>query len=257
MDNDKLVSVLVTTYNNTQYLYDSLNGILNQDYPCLELVITDNHSDFFPEQDIREYIEKNNKGNVVNVVLNRNSENLGAVKNFNIAIKLSKGKYMINHHCDDVLFNNNTISNIINYLENNPELLIVVGRILVYDNQLQNIFSEFPHQCDLQLMNLEPAEMYKKLCEIVCSYFPSPGLTYTRELIEKYGYYDERYYALDDLPRFMSLTRRGCKIGFVNNYIMKYRLGGNSFSDTLDNKIVQEELKLLYEREIEPFNEKN
>jgi hypothetical protein len=57
-----------------------------------------------------------------------------------------------------------------------------------------------------------PIDCYKHLC--AGKFIPSPGMSYKRELINRYGKYDEEYKLLDDYPRWLYLTINGCSIGF-------------------------------------------
>ena len=44
MQQKELVSVIMPSYNASKYIGDSIDCILNQTYPHLELLITDDHS---------------------------------------------------------------------------------------------------------------------------------------------------------------------------------------------------------------------
>jgi len=52
------VSIVVPTYNREQYLKDCLESIINQNYPNLEMVVTDDNSTDNTEEAVKKYIEK-------------------------------------------------------------------------------------------------------------------------------------------------------------------------------------------------------
>ena len=46
----ELISVVVITYREFSYIYETIDSILQQDYPNIEIVITDDASLDFPEK---------------------------------------------------------------------------------------------------------------------------------------------------------------------------------------------------------------
>ncbi|AJG99484.1 hypothetical protein LF65_02914 [Clostridium beijerinckii] len=132
MDNSNLVSVLVLSYNNLKYINDCLNSILEQNYPYIEIIISDDFSNDFQKNEIQQYIEANRKENLVNYVINQNSCNLGIVKNLNNAINLATGNYFINLACDDVLFDSKVISSIVDFYSK-TNFLVAAGHVAQYD----------------------------------------------------------------------------------------------------------------------------
>ena len=123
----KLVSILLLSYNRLQYIKQCLDSILNQSYPNIEIIISDDHSDNFSKTDLENYINQNNTGNISNYVIHYNEKNLKTVKNINNAIKLSHGDYLVYLSDDDLFYSENTISDIVKFHENNPEYGVAVG----------------------------------------------------------------------------------------------------------------------------------
>ena len=108
-DNYPLVTSIVICYKKFDYLYEAISSILNQDYPFIQLIISDDASGNFPESEIREYIEKNKKKNIIETKIIVNEKNLGTVRNLNNAQKAGSGEYYIGLSGDDVFYNNNTM----------------------------------------------------------------------------------------------------------------------------------------------------
>ncbi len=58
MNNYPKLSIIVPTYNREDYLQECLDSIINQNYPNLEIVVTDDNSIDKTEQIVKEYIQK-------------------------------------------------------------------------------------------------------------------------------------------------------------------------------------------------------
>ncbi|WP_297426227.1 glycosyltransferase [Clostridium sp.] len=251
MDNSNLVSVLVLSYNNLQYINDCLNSILNQNYPYIEIIVSDDFSNNFQKEEIEQYIKFNKKDNLINYVISQNSSNLGIVKNLNNAIRLGTGNYFINLACDDVFFDSGVISSIIDFYSK-TNYLVAAGKIAQYDEQLRGCLLTTPVWQYIKYTYGNPIDCYRMLC--AGNFIPSPGMSYKRELIERYGLYDEEYRLMEDYPRWLYLTRNGCSIGYLDRFVVKYRKGGisNNRNAAID-KMLKEDLELVQSKEILPY----
>ena len=87
------ISVIILSYKNLPGIYDSLDSILVQDYPDIELIFSDDGTpEFDKEEDkLRDYLNKKNKGNITSVIFNGLKVNQGTVKNINSALEKASG----------------------------------------------------------------------------------------------------------------------------------------------------------------------
>ncbi|EKQ50169.1 MULTISPECIES: glycosyltransferase [unclassified Clostridium] len=252
MNNSDLVSILVLSHNNLQYMEECLNSILEQSYPYIEIIISDDFSSNFRKDEIEQYIESNKKENLVNYVINQNHSNLGTVKNLNNAISLATGNYFINLACDDVIFDSGVISSIVDFYSK-TNYLVAAGHVAQYDEQLRGCLLTTPVWEYIKYVYGNPIDCYKKLCG--GNFIPGAGVSYKRELIDRYGMYDENYRLIEDYPRWLYLTRNGCSVGYIDRFIVKHRKGGISTSnrDTKVDKMYNDDLELVKNREIFPY----
>jgi glycosyltransferase involved in cell wall biosynthesis len=251
MDTSNLVSVLVLSYNNLQYIYDCLNSILQQDYQYIEIIISDDFSESFKKDEIERFINDNKKGNIVNYVISQNSCNQGIVKNVNNAINLATGNYFINIACDDVLFDSGVISSIVKCFSDS-NYLVLTGYVAQFDEELKECLLTTPTSQYIKYTYGNSIDCYKMLC--AGNFLPGPGISYKRELINRFGMYDEEYKLIEDYPRWLYLTRNGCSIGFLQRYIVKYRKGGiSNVRDAKIEKIYNDDLELVRKKEILPY----
>lgn len=105
------VSVVVLSCNQERYIRETLESVLNQDYPNLEIVVSDDGSTDKSFEIIKELIFTSSvKDKGWRIVLNKNDTNLGICGNLNKAyLELATGEYILKVDGDDVC-NPDTVS---------------------------------------------------------------------------------------------------------------------------------------------------
>ncbi len=107
-----LVSIVMCTYNGSQYLDEQLNSIVNQDYRPIEIVVVDDCSKDETWKKLKHW--ENKYSDIFR--LYSNETNLGYNKNFEKALLLAKGEYIAISDQDDIwMFTK--ISALVNSLE--------------------------------------------------------------------------------------------------------------------------------------------
>lgn len=106
MDNKfPLVSVIITSYNRAQFIGKAIESALMQDYPNLEVIVSDNCSTDNSDAVIRSYLKDNR------VKYFKSTTNMGMIPNFQKAIEqLASGDYLTFISSDDFLINKSFIS---------------------------------------------------------------------------------------------------------------------------------------------------
>ena len=97
MDRNRLVSVIMPTYNAGKFLADSISSILDQTYPDLELLITDDGSTDPATLDMLHKIEE--KDSRVDVLYLDHNHGAGYARNK--SIERAKGRYIAFCDSDD------------------------------------------------------------------------------------------------------------------------------------------------------------
>lgn len=247
---ENMISILVLTYNNLKYYKQCLDSIFEQTYNDIELIISDDCSINFDYEDISKYIELNKKRNIKNVIINVNEANEGIVKNYNKAIRLSKGEYIFYLAVDDVLFDNKVIEDVVNYFETTNSL-IFTGYKDVYNEDLNKCIKTQPRELEVDIIKQNNSNLlYESLCK--GSFISGSNTPFSRELIKRYGYIDEKYFHLEDYPRYLQLTQKGCNISFYDRKLIKYRMGGVTTNGEI-SEVLRKDLKLATMSECREF----
>lgn len=97
-----LISVCIPAYNNSAYISETINSILSQSYPNLELVIVDDRSTDDTAAQIKKFSDRR-------IRFYENDRNLGMHGNWNRALSLCTGEY-IKLVCGDDLIHPDCLS---------------------------------------------------------------------------------------------------------------------------------------------------
>lgn len=123
MKKNVLVSVIVTSYNQIEYLELTIKSILDQSYPHIELIIVDDASKEgqFHAEDLIRFIDLKNPLKLPYQII-VNEINLGHTSSLNKGIINSNGQFIVYVNGDDLL-PKNSISLLIQYQKNNIMML--------------------------------------------------------------------------------------------------------------------------------------
>ncbi|MBE9640911.1 glycosyltransferase [Salipiger mangrovisoli] len=117
-----LVSLVVMSYNQAEFIAETVAGALAQDYPNLEIVFSDDGSgdDTFAliERAVAGYAGKHA------IRLNRNTPNMGFIGHLNHIFSLCRGELIVYNAGDDISLPTR-VSRLMTVAQENPELLLI------------------------------------------------------------------------------------------------------------------------------------
>jgi glycosyltransferase involved in cell wall biosynthesis len=112
---EPIVSVIIPTYNRANLLGKAIQSVLDQTYQNFELIIVDDGS----TDNTKELVEKFNDKRIIYTKLRENSGS--SVIPRNIAMKVSKGKYIALLDSDDYWFDSLKLQKQVDFLEANSD----------------------------------------------------------------------------------------------------------------------------------------
>lgn len=119
-----LVSIIITSFNRAGMITKAIESALMQDYPNLEVIVSDNCSSDDTENVVAKY------SNDIKFRFSRNSMNIGMIPNFRKATyEVSKGEYLTYISSDDFLTDKSFVSDAMGVVARNPNIEIVHGRM--------------------------------------------------------------------------------------------------------------------------------
>ena len=95
------VSIIMPTYNSSQFICKAIDSVLAQSYADWELIIVDDCSTDNTYQILKDYSERDNR-----IIISQTEHNMGAAGARNKALSISSGRYIAFLDSDDLWFNN-------------------------------------------------------------------------------------------------------------------------------------------------------
>lgn len=95
-----LVTLILLTYNQKDFVEDAVKSVIKQDYENLEVIISDDGSVDQTFKIISDTIKLTCSGK--NIILNRNEKNLGLTAHFNKVLQMANGEIIVVAAGDDI-----------------------------------------------------------------------------------------------------------------------------------------------------------
>lgn len=211
MSTQPLVSVAIITYNQKEFLRASIESVLEQNYPNIEIVVADDGSTDGTQDMLREYERQYPD----KFVLRLAEKNAGITANHNAAHFACSGKYVAWIGGDDLMLPGK-LRKQVDFLEQKPDYNIVYHNLEVFESETGKV---------LRLYNI-PRSKIEGGVEKLIRYGSFNGGCSTmvrRDKTPAYGFDTDMPVASDWFYWIESL-RYGGKIGFIDEVLGKYRM---------------------------------
>ena len=260
MKKNSIFTCIVLSYNSNQYLFTTIDSILNQTYRYIELIVADDGTVDFPLEDVIKYIEKKKMKNIIRYEVFSNENNLGTVSNLNNALVKASGEYCFAIAADDSLYSNTTIDKVVEAFDMTESMAISFSRLRCRETDLSGIAIMPNVRARYWASKLNtPVKQYKSFSKgMFYDGFSGSCVVYRLSFLKKMNFYNPIYRLVEDAPFFVRITRCGYKIDERYDIILtKYRDGG--ISNTSDKHLTKtkiqqrQDLVTLYDVEIEPY----
>jgi len=217
-----IVSIIIVTYNSQDELTACLNSIERQLTPCEVFIIDNASADSSPM--IIEQLAVRFPG--VHPILNNKNRGLAAANNQPLG--RCRGNYVLILNPDTIL-EQDTLSRLVDYLEQRPEVGVVGPRFYFEDGSPHTSYHYYWSFWNVLLWRTVPYVVLRTLYDRFARYpetevfFVSGAcLMIRRELFEKLGGYDKTYFlCVEDAA---DLCLRGRKEGYSTVFYPKARI---------------------------------
>ncbi|NET29176.1 glycosyltransferase [Okeania sp. SIO1I7] len=222
-----MVSIVIPTYNNADYILTAIKSILTQTYTIYEIIVVDDGSTDNTYQVLEPYL------NQIKYVY---QENQGPSKARNHGIEIAQGKYIAFLDADDFFLPEKLAEQVGCFAEDSTLTMVQSGWRFV-DEKGHTIKDVKPWENGAEL-DLENWLIWQAT-------LPS-AMMFRSKWLKLNGGFDQRYFGIEDLEIVLRLALSGEKATWLPRVCVCYRQRNSSVSG-LENrqKITQELEKLL------------
>ena len=243
------LSVVIVNYQTFELTRDTVNSILKYDYPFShEILVVDNASNDDSLARLQDYFKDK-------VKFIPSKENKGFAAGNNQALKQAAGRYVLLLNSDTIVWED-TLNDIYDYMENNPDVGACGCRVLLEDGQLdkackrsfpnvKNSFFRLFHiptkseDNDYNLDNLPDDEIY----EIDC--LTGAFMFIRNEALSEVGLLDETFFMYgEDIDLCYRIKHGGWKIVYYGKSMITHLKGASSKRQK--SKLIYEFYRAMY-----------
>ena len=221
------VSIIIPCHNNANFLTESINSVLEQDYPNFEVIVIDDGSTDNSVELLKKF------GNKIKLI---QQENQGPAAARNAGLKAAKGEYIAFNDSDD-LWLQGKLSAQINFMLKNPDISVCYSGWANWDGN--NISTGEK----LKLIDAAPALTKKSPEQEGWMYFDllKESVIHTitavihRGVVDSVGMFDTAYRIGEDHDFWIRVSRKH-KIKKIDKVYALYRNNPNSITKKVQDK---------------------
>lgn len=222
MKNEPLISVILPVYNAEEFVSESIDSILNQEYSNFELIIINDCSTDLSEEKIKKFEDNR-------IVYLKNSSNLGLIKTLNKAIDSCRGEFIARMDADDIS-NADRLSKQVAFLTRNEDYVLVGSSYKIFGAKSR-------------VIRLPLTDTDCRTSLLTCSPFCHPATMFRAEVVKINTLkYCESYPHAEDYNFFQQLSKFG-KVGNLSDILLNYRFHDNQVSNVYASKQIESRLK--------------
>lgn len=204
------ISIVLPTYNGSQYIEKAINSILNQTFQEWELIIVDDCSIDHTYEIIKKYVSLDSR-----ICCTRNEDNLKLPKSLNVGFELSRGKYLT-WTSDDNYYHSNALEKMYEYLEHYIDIPMVCADMNIIDEDDKVIRTTSDY---------DDMRMLYNNCVGAC-------FLYRKTVYDKLGGYDADMFLVEDYAYWIRILCTYGHIGTIDKVLYSYRIHKQSLTET-------------------------
>lgn len=218
--NQPLISIVVITYNSSQYVLETLESAKAQTYQNIELILSDDCSKDDTLQIVDAWL-KNNYNRFKRTVIVRSEINTGTPTNCNRGLKASEGEWIKFIAGDDILMPH-CVESMFDFSISKGAFISTSAVDEFCDENLPVRLSKSIYLEQMRFFNQKEDKQFQSYLRHSV-FLNSPALFIKRKLFDKVGFFDESLKILEDTPFILETLRAGYKIYYNEISTVRYR----------------------------------
>lgn len=218
-----LISIVTPSYNQGQYLEETIRSVLDQGYPNLEYIIIDGGSTDNSAGIIKKYESK--------LSFWISEKDSGQANAINKGLKYCTGEVFNWLNSDDYLEPGALFK--IAAAFNNKQVQVVAGKVRNFSTTEEEFVSN-QHLSAKGLMCWEPGVQ-----------FVQPGVWMRRSMVEACGGIDEHYHYAFDWDLYIRYLSKFPEVKYLDDVMVHFRLHDNSKTNSFISRFAEEEERII------------
>ena len=223
MESTPLVTVILTAFNQSKFIAETLESVKDEGYPNLEVFIIDNGSKDNTKQVVLDWLEKSKPPFRFSTVFRE--EKMPYCQSFNEVFLKSKGSYLIDLSGDDVILPGHISSSVVKLQQSIGAACCFSDVLLIYPNGSKKTFYKRTSDGHLN-QKVKIGDIYSSI--VAGNVVSSVSLIFDSSIFTKLGGYDENL-SYEDFDIMVRLAR-SYQFVYSNHIGIKKRIHSKSFS---------------------------
>lgn len=224
-----LVSVVVLSYNSSKTIIETLDSILAQTYPKVELIVSDDASQDNSVELCRQWQQQHGERFVRMEILTA-EQNQGISANANRGCMASKGQWLKVLAADDLL-TPNAVEDVIKYVNSHLGTNIIFSKVKPFGDE-ETARKWLYYDPGLLLERLTHPQLLIRIFE--GNFLPAASAFISKCCYLELGGYDESIPLMEDWPFWIKAICCHRPIAFIDCYTAYYRFCASSVSQGND-----------------------
>jgi len=201
------VTIILTTYDKPRFISETIRSVLEQTFKDWEfIVIGDPPLDKDAETIIENYLKGDSR-----IKYFKNETRLGFRKCLNQGLRIARGKYIARIDDDDI-WEPQKLEKQVNFLEKNPEYILIGSGAIFIDEKGREIYRFLPPDKDEDI----------RRCILSRNPFIHSSVVFLKEIAMKFGGYDDSLSENEDFDLWLKMGTVG-KFHNLPEYLVKFR----------------------------------
>jgi len=232
MKNFPKISIVIPSYNKGEYISDTLDSILSQKYPSLEVIVQDGGSTDGTVDIIKKHARK-----YPNIIKWESKKDKGQADAINKGLEKASGKIIAYINADDV-YEKGALKTVGEYFIKNPKALWVAGKGRVINEEEKEISKLVTIYKNILLA----INRYPLLLTV--NYFMQPSIFLSKKVYKKYGPFMGLNKIVMEYDLWLKIGQEEMP-GVLGVYLSSFRITKGTISSTLYREVLDKDYQIL------------
>lgn len=230
--NSPKISIVIPSYNKARFIGQTLNSIVDQKYPNLEIIIQDGGSNDGTLEVIKKYTRR-----YPSVIKFESKKDKGQLDAINEGMEKATGEILAYINADDI-YAQRAFSEVARLYSSNPKAYWFAGRGKVINSNGHEIAKAVTWYKNLCLF------LNHKSLILILNYFMQPSVFITRKAWNKFGPFTGTSDFVTEYDMWLKIAK--CRMPVVSDkYFSSFRIEPSTITQRNTNKLLSEDEKII------------